>query len=235
MSNATRPPALAWASRVILLDPEGVEAGLARVRASGLVRDVPNAWQIALGVVRMWHRLIFRSDTIGTCREHPVRSTRRARALSFRPLRFPFLLRERAVAPLDFSGLLSDEDRIVRHLFGAHHDGVQFLYDLELLSTFEGAVGRLLRAARGFSALDPERREWLRDLVVYDHYHENLLAAVEAFAAGRFDAPDAARSDPDLSFAAYLAWCARQPATPAETTAAYREGRYSVAEGRAAI
>jgi hypothetical protein len=231
MANATKSTTFPWLSRVILLDPARVGAGLARVRASGVVRDVPNVWQIALGVLRMWHRVLFRSETIGTCREHPVRSSWRARALSFRAVRFPFLLHERAVAPLDFSGLMSGEDRIVRHLFGAHHDGVQFLYDLELLSTFEGGVDRLVRAARAFEGGDARRREWLRDLVVYDHYHESLLAAVEAFAAGRFEAPDDARGDPDLSFAGYLAWCARQPATPEETLAALREGRYTVAGG----
>lgn len=231
MANATKSNTIHWLSRVILLDPARVGAGLARVRASGVVRDVPNVWQVTLGVVRMWHRLLFRSDTIGTCSEHPVRSSWRARALAFRPLRFPFLLHERAVAPLDFSGLMSSEDRIVRHLFGAHHDGVQFLYDLELLSTFEGGVDRLVHAARAFEGGDGQRREWLRDLVVYDHYHEGLLAAVEAFAAGRFEAPDAVRADPDLSFAGYLTWCARQPATPEETLAALREGRFAVAGG----
>src|SRR5690606_34889699 len=146
---------------------------LAELRAAGHAR-VPNVWQITLGVARMWHRVLFRSETIGTCRTFRPRRTLRARLLAFRALRFPVLLAERAVHPLDFSGLLSDEDRVVRHLLGAHHDGVQFLYDLELLRDRPGALERLRDEARRVVAIDDRRSRWLRDLVVYERYHETL-------------------------------------------------------------
>ncbi len=70
-----RHPMWAYA---LLLDPDRVADRLQRIHASGLVRATPNLWQVALGVLRMLHRLAFRSDTVGTCAD-PVRATWRAR------------------------------------------------------------------------------------------------------------------------------------------------------------
>ena len=38
-------------------------------------------------------------------------------------------------------------------------------------------------------------------------------------------------ADPDLSFRAYLTWCARQPATPSATLEAWRTGRFAFDSG----
>ena len=222
-----RLPAFA---RVLLVDPEGVARGLERVRAAGLVRVVPNRWQVALGVARMWHRVLFRSETIGTS-HGPTRATWRARLLAFRPLRFPFLLREKAVAPLDFSGLLSSEERVLSHLCGAHHDGDQFAYDLELLETFPGALERLeRRAATIVEGRDP-RAAWLRDLVVFEGYHEELLLAARDALTGTIGRNPSETGDPDLRLRGYLDWCARQPATPEATWERALAGRFTIAQG----
>lgn len=220
-------PAWSWA----LLFPRDIQRALDRVEKARLVPRTPTLWQIGLGVARMWHRVLFRSDTIGTCSAHAVRSTWRARALTARPLRFPFLVRERAIAPLDFSGLASSRERILRHLLAAHHDGSQFAYDLEMLAIHEGALEELKeRAERVVSGSDP-RAEWLRDLVVFEGYHESLLAAVErALREGKACDGDDTR-DPDISFLAYLRWCAAQPQTPAETLRAVLGGEISFAAG----
>lgn len=214
-------------TRLVLLDPGRVAERLEEIRASGLFDEVPNVWQITLGVVRMWHRVVLRSETIGMSRGAPVRDGWRARAMSLRVLRFPFLLRERAVAPLDFSGLLSSRARVTSHLLGAHHDGGQFSYDLEMLSLSPGALVEVeSRAARVVAGHDP-RAAWLRDLVVFDGYHENLLRAARRALDGDFDLTPEESADPDISFRAYLRWCARQPATPAATLAALRDGTLS--------
>lgn len=229
-------------SRLLLVDPDRIAARLRDIEAhrAGAATcgttplATPNVWQVTLGVLRMWHRVLFRSETIGQCREHPVRSTWRARLLAFRPLRFPFLLKERAVAPLDFSGLASSPDRVVSHLLGAHHDGIQFLYDLQLLESVPGALDRVASSAREvLERPEAARSRWLRDLVVYERYHEHLVEAVDAFRARSFEAPAEAFDDPDLSLTGYLAWCARQPTTPDATWAALRAGRFSVAGGLA--
>jgi len=216
-----------------LLFPRAIARSLERVRGSGLVaeHEVPNLWQIQLGVMRMWHRVFTRPESIGMCTEFEPRRTWRARLFLSRPLRFPFLLAERVVHPLDFSGLASSPERVVRHLLGAHHDGVQFHYDLELLKLDPTRLLEVRDEARAIVEGTHPRGEYLRDLVVYERYHENLLAAVEAFLAGELKVPPAQENDPDIVFAAYLRWCARQPATPAETWRAFREGRFTIDGG----
>ncbi|MFS8066600.1 MAG: hypothetical protein ACMG6S_09545 [Byssovorax sp.] len=214
-------PLFAW---LVLWSPGRVQASLARVRDAAIVEAVPNLWQIFLGVLRMAHRLVFRTDTVGTSLAHAVRSTRRARWLQYRAIRLPFLMIERAVAPLDFSGLASTPDRIMRHLLGAHHDGAQFVYDLQLLALHPGKLEELRDAVRAVLAADDARARWLRDLTVFEGYHEALLAATEqAISAGAFDSPDGGL-DPDLSLLGYLRWCARQPASAGATLRAWRRG-----------
>ncbi|MFT3770835.1 MAG: hypothetical protein QM820_35885 [Minicystis sp.] len=218
---------LPWYARLILVDPDQVHRGLERVRAAGLVDPAPNLWQIFLGVARMWQRILFRSETIGTCVAHPIRPTWRARLLHHRPLRFPFLVWERAIAPLDASGLVSPPERILKHLLGAHHDGNQFSYDLQLLQAYPGWLEKVRDAAAEVVAHDTPRSRWLRDLTVYERYHENLLAAVSRALEGDFDVSAAEADDPDITFLAYLRWCARQPPTPEATWDAIRRGELS--------
>lgn len=215
----------------VLLWPRRIEANLERLHRAGLIEEVPTLWQVKLGVLRMWHRVLFRRETIGTSKRDPVRPTLRARLLAFRPLRFPFLVAERAIAPLDFSGLASSPERIQRHLLGAHHDGSQLVYDLELLAAHPGALRQLGDRVRAVVEDDTPRSRWLRDLTVYEGYHERLREAVErAIEEGVVLSEDEAR-DPDISLTAYLRWCSRQPRTPEETWAAARIGVYSVAGG----
>lgn len=221
---------LPWFAKALLIDAPTVERRLDDIARSGLVPRVPNAWQITLGVLRMYHRLIFRSEEIGTSTSRP-RPSWRARLLDYRPLRFPFLVWERAIAPLDTSGLRSDRERVLRHLCGAHHEGAQFVYDLEMLSVDPGAMEELVRRAREVVESDTPRSRWLRDLTVYEGYHESLLAAAERALRGEFDYPVERADDPDTRFVAYLAWCARQPATYEETLAAWRAGRFTIAGG----
>jgi hypothetical protein len=220
-----------WAY-ALLLDPDRVAARLERIAQSGLVARTPNLWQVALGVVRMAHRVAFRSDTVGTCAA-PVRATWRARALQVRALRLPFLIAERAVAPLDFSGLLSSRERIIRHLLGAHHDRHQFAYDLQMLSIDPGALDELCARAAAVVDGDDPRAGWLRDLTVFDGYHESLLAAAERARAGDLSLPEPDARDPDVSFHAYLDWCSAQPETPRATLAAIARRRFSLPAGLA--
>ncbi len=216
-----------------LLFPRAIAENLERLRQSGMLApdEVPNLWQVQLGVARMWHRVFFRPESIGTSTDFEPRRTWRARLLEKRALRFPFLLRERAVHPLDFSGLASSPSRIVRHLLGAHHDGVQFAYDLEILSMSPEHLDALETEARQVVDGSHPRGEWLRDLVVYERYHEHLLAAVEQFRADALDVPAHQQNDPDILFRAYMRWCARQPSTPAATWRAFRAGTFRLPNG----
>jgi hypothetical protein len=212
-----------WHSRLILLRPHAVITRLRQLREVGSIGRLPTLWQIELGVLRMWHRIIFRSETIGTCADHAIRDTRRARLLANRLIRGPFLLWERAIAPLDHSGLSQPPWRMIRHLLGAHHDRNQFSYDLSILSATPGALQEVADKARSVIAEKTPRALWLRDLVVYEGYHEALLEAVEAAMAGRkLVNPDEA-NNPDITFDAYMRWCLAQPATPTATWRAWRQ------------
>lgn len=218
-------------ARLFLLRPRRILAHLEDVRASGRHALVPTPWQLSLGVLRMWVRLATRPETVGTS-SGPVRPGLRARALAWRPLRFPFLVAERAIAPLDFSGLSSPTSRIIKHLLAAHHDGTQALYDLEILASRPGALEELRAALAEIVTRDTPRARWLKDLTVFDGYHEHLLALVDDALAGRFGYDDEDARDPDVSFSAYLAWCAAQPATPAATIAAWRAGTLDLGDTR---
>ncbi len=222
-----------WHAFVVLLRPNRVRYNLEAVRQAALVERVPNLWQIELGVMRMWHRILFRSETIGMSGSHPVRSGWRARLLEKRPIRFPFLLFEGSVAPWDLSGLLSTPERLMRHMLGTHHDSNQFVYDLQMLSIHPGRTEELLEQARAIvEGRDLQRAEWLRDLVVYEQYHETLYAVVEHALRQGVDLSLDEAADPDISFLAYLRWCASQPTTPAETWRAWRAGAFHLGPSR---
>ena len=70
-----------WYLKALLIFPARVEASLARVEAAELVPDTPNPWQIGQGVLRMWHRVLFRPESIGNSATDPVRPGWRARLL----------------------------------------------------------------------------------------------------------------------------------------------------------
>ena len=223
--------ALPWYAFPLLPFPRRIARGLARVRDSGRFEKVPNRWQLALGVLRMWHRLVYKPETIGVSDPASVRPTLRARLLSNRKLRFPFLLAERAVAPLDMTGLASSRERTLRHLLGAYHDRQQFAYDLELLACNPGALEELHRRVSEVVAHDTPRSRWLRDLTVFDRYHERLLEAVEAALEGRLQLDAGEANDPYISFGAYIAWCAAQPESPQATLHAWLAGRFDFEHG----
>ena len=75
--------------RVLLGDVAVVAARLATLRAAGVVDVEPTPWQLCLGALRLWHRALFRPETVGTAPDGVVRPTWRARLLANRALRLP--------------------------------------------------------------------------------------------------------------------------------------------------
>jgi hypothetical protein len=146
--------------------------------------------------------------------------------MQYRPLRFPFLVAAKAIAPLDNSGLVQSPERLTNHLITAHHDAVQFAYDVEILKGTEGALERARAATLAvIDGTDP-RGERFRDLCVYEGYHERLLATLDDAIAGLPLAPPEQRDDPDITFQAFIRWCLAQPTTPTATFAAWRTGAF---------
>ena len=213
-----------WRAWPILWRPDRVRDSLERIEAAGLVESCPTVWQVALGVVRMLHRIVFRSDTIGLSPHQPARRSLRSRLLQNRGVRLPFLIWERAIAPFDLSGLVSTPERLKRHLIGAHHDGDQCLYDREILASAPGALEELEEEVSRIVDGTHPRATWLRDLTVFEGYHEGLLERVRRVRAGESGLSAEQRADPDITFEGFLRWCAAQPSTPRETLAAWRAG-----------
>lgn len=230
MPPSKRPP---WHAYLILLRPRRVVRALEAATRSGLVGRVPSLWQIELGVLRMWHRILFRPETIGTCSDYAVRDDPWARLLEYRGVRLPFLLREGSVRPWDLSGLIGTPDQLMRHLLGTHHDGHQFVYDLQILAMHPGALAELRERARRVVEHATPRTRWLRNLCVYERYHESLLEAVDGCLRDGFPLSTEVADDPDITFFAYLDWCARQPATPRATWRAWRAGSFRLAPEQA--
>lgn len=220
-------------SYALLISPRRVRTNLEKARAAGIANESPNTWQLCLGVLRLWHRLLFRPETVGTSSGPPPRPTRRARLFENRALRLPALLREGAVAPWDFTGLFSSPARIIRHLLGAHHDRNQFVFDLQILAGHEGRLEELVERCRAVVEGSDPRAEWLRDLVVYEGYHESLLEAAKAARRGDFGLGAKEAADPDLSLSGLIAWCAAGPRTPAETVRALRRGEFQLGPRKA--
>ncbi|MDP3278695.1 MAG: hypothetical protein Q8Q09_26125 [Deltaproteobacteria bacterium] len=215
--------------RALWLAPKPLlQSRLREAVRAGLVKDAPTEWQLFLGVIRMWHRLLFRSETVGLSNTSPVRETVWAKVLQFRPVRFAFLMEARAVAPMDTTGLASDRERVIAHLLGAHHDGEQFVYDCELLQCHPEGLRVALEAARSVVEGTHPRARWLRELVVYEGYHESLVQTLERANRGEISVESARRDDPDLTLSAYLRWCLAQPASWQETKRAWRSGSWAL-------
>lgn len=218
---------MSW-ERWLFRHPDRVEANLEALVRSGHLRARPNLWQVFLGVAYMRYRLLFRSETIGLGDGAPVRGTWRARCLAFRPLRFPFLVKERVIAPLDLTGLQSSPDFLVRHLLGAYHPHDHAVYDLELLAAWPDALRRLHVELQEVVAQETPRARWLADLVIHEGYHRRLLDRVEEALRGEFGAGEAGGIPSDSTLRDFLAWCLAQPPTPRATWDAWREGRFSL-------
>ena len=218
---------IGWiAIRILLISPSQVRQNLAHINRSALTPHTPTEWQIAVGVLRMWYRMIFRSNTIGISQTHRPRSNKWARFLQYRPLRLPFVLWEGSVIPWDLSGLTSSPDRLICHVVGTHHEDEQFVYDLEILSCYPNALSQLKHKVNAIVLGTDPRSEWLQNLVVYEAYHKNLLDYMKSIEVSEWKvtlSPEAKRSI-DISFYATLTWCSQQPLTPRETWIAWRQG-----------
>jgi hypothetical protein len=201
---------MTWYGRLILGPSPHLRSNL-RMVCDKLNLAEPTDWQLCQGVLRMWHRVMFRTDTVGTS-QAPIRNTWRAKLLAWRALRAPALLLDGAITPWDFTGLRSSSAQIIRHLLGAHHEGAQFTYDLELLACYD-QLPALHAAVVAQLASNEARAAWLRDLVVFDGYHTALLAATEHALAHGPAMSTADALDPDLTLIGYLRWCNAQPPT----------------------
>lgn len=210
----------------LLWCPGRIQERLQKLEQAGAIDRAPSLYQVWMGVLYMWARVVLRPDSIGLSDDEPVRTTPGAKRLQNRLFRGPAVFRARAVNPLDQVGLGSSTPHIIRHLIGAYHPGDNALYDLQILDVEPGAIEALReRVAAVVDGTDPDS-ELLRDLCVYEGYHERLLEMVDRWIAL---GPDGAHiTHPDTTLRAFMAWCASAPPSPAATWRAMRSGSFSL-------
>lgn len=214
---------LSWFYRFVLRHPERVEWHLERLYELGRIDTKPNLWQVSMGVAYMLHRMVFRPQTIGVD-DAPVRRTLRARLWQFRPLRFPFLMWQKAIDPIDLTGLSGSMERKHSHLVGAYHPGDNALYDLECMTCDPEALEALRADVVQIIEGNTFRSRFLKDLTVYEGYHERLLQLIDRAMVNDF-APAAEKVDhPDTTLRGFLRWCAAAPDSPEATFQALLAG-----------
>ncbi len=196
-------------AKSILLRPSAIEKNFRLMKVKDPTLQIPTEWQLAQGVLRMWHRIVFHSETVGLSNTDPQRMTLRARLLKYRPIRIPFLLKYGSIAPWDLTGLLSSPEKMMKHLIGTHHDGDQFQYDLEILSCYPEALTTLHQLVIDVLSGNHPDAALVKDLVVYDQYHARLKDEIER----HLNETAKTSTDPDISFRAFLHWCSQQPRT----------------------
>lgn len=210
--------------RVLLRHPERVLWHLDKLYEASRIDKKPNLWQVSMGVFYMVHRILFRSETIGVD-DSPVRSTVGARLLRYRPVRFPFLLLTGSIDPIDLTGLAGTAQRKHTHLVGAYHPGDNALYDLECIAFDKEAIRKIKDDVESILAEKTWRGRFLKDLTVYEGYHERLLGLIERALRDDY-APAADKVDhPDTTLRGFVRWCAAQPETPEKTLEVLMQGR----------
>lgn len=212
--------------RAFLRDPDAIQANLRALHDAGLIDDIPTLFQVSMGVAHMWHRILFRPDTIGVAPDVPVRDTWRARVMERRWARFPFLVRERVIHPFELTGLATSTAALRAHVMGAFHPGEQALYDFAILAAWPGELEALRDELQSLVDGTHPRGAWLADLCVYENYHQHALALVEGALQGRFESDSDREADTTLR--GFVRFLCTQPETATAALRALREGRLRV-------
>ncbi len=209
--------------RLLLRDPPQVHTNLTALHGRGLIDEIPTDFQVAMGVAYMAHRIVLRPQTIGIAPDVPMRDTPRARWLSSRLLRLPFLVREGLIHPFELTGLATPPRTLRAHVVGTYHPGDNALYDLSLLAAHEGELDRLLEEVGDIVSGAHPRGIWLADLCVYEGYHDHLLGLVERSLTGDLEPVDP-NVPSDASLRGFVCFLCSQPRTPREALAALARG-----------
>lgn len=203
--------------RLFVHNPELMLKNLALLKEKGHIQEIPTLWQVIQGMAQQWSFTAANLEKLGHDQSHPVRDSAGARLLQPQLLRFIPLLIEGAINPWDRSGLALTPERKMRHILGTHHGGETVMYDMQLLDCYPGALESLRDQLNEILENDTPRSRWLRDLVVYEGYHEALKRVVDRALAGDFTVPEEAPPGDDYTVGSFVDRCLACPVTPEET------------------
>jgi hypothetical protein len=160
---------LAYALRNMVV-PGEVRRRLERLRAAGIIAQVPTRMQLLFGSIDMFRFFIL------PCADDYYRS--KGITFSFHAL-LRFLDDPASVA--DPTGLLSHSDAIIGHLMQVVH--ADPVYDLELLSAIDGGLASLEAQLEQMLAGTHPRGSSISAIVEEPDYHASLLTYTRAFRA----------------------------------------------------
>lgn len=224
-SNAPSPAQdepIPWFYYLLLHDPRQLQKNLHLLKERGHIQEIPSLWQVVLGISHMWHFTVANVDAIGTSQEAPVRDNPRARLLKNQFIRFFALMAEGSINPLDRTGLALSPKRKMRHVLGTFHATGEMaqtvIYDLQLLDCYPGALKTLGQRLEKLLKQPDARDEWIKDMAVYQGYHEDLVPVVKRCLKGDFsvNVPTQREGD-DYTVTSFVERCLGFPPTPQAT------------------
>ncbi len=214
------------AHALVLHRPWRIRRVLTALHRAGTIRVMPTAWQVVCGVLYMIARVVLRPETVGQSSVDPARTTPRSRLLAIRAVRAPVLLFTGCIVPWDLTGFGTAPATLRRHLLGAYHPWDNAMYDLAVLSVYPGETARLREDVAAVVAGTHPRAAWLRDLVVYEGYHERLLTVVDRALAGDLRVRDAPSPPSDATVSGWADFVTSLPPTLSEALGAWRAGSF---------
>ncbi len=224
-SNAHSPAPNApipWVYYLLLHNPRLLQKNLGLLKERGHIQEIPTLWQVVQGISHMWRFTVANVDAIGTSQEAPVRDNPRAHLLKNQFIRFFALMAEGSINPLDRTGLALTPKRKMRLVLVTFHATGEMaqtvIYDLQLLDCYPGALKTLGQRLEKLLKQPDARDEWIKDMAVYEGYHEDLVPVVKRCLKGDFvvHVPTQREGD-DYTVTSFVERCLGFPPTPAET------------------
>lgn len=199
---------------LLLHNPKLLQKNLRLLKERGHIREIPTLWQVFQGMAQQWWYTVNNLETLGHDFENPIRDSIGAKLLQPHAMRFLPLMIEGAINPADRTGLALTPERKMRHILGTHHPPETVIYDLQLLDCYPGALDTLRAKLVAIIEGDDFKSRWLKDLVVYEGYHESILPTVDRAIAGDFSVSLPPRPGDDFTVGSFAERCLACPPKP---------------------
>jgi hypothetical protein len=204
----------AWKTLLAFRDRAGARQRLERLEELGLLEEIPNDWQLAVGSYRMLFEFLIPSSEF-------------LYADAGKDFWWQQVLRvlDEPSAVMDPTGLYASQEAIISHLIQVTH--FEAAYDVALLHMFPGGLDALEEELRQLVAGTHPRQEALDAIVERPEYHEKLLEAVVRYRADPHEhwrcstVPTPPNSGEVFAFGEnfltpgrFFEFCSKQPASP---------------------
>ena len=171
----------------------------------GYTDRLPSPWQIKVGCLAMLPVTLSESE-----RE---RERSRSTLMGQVPIRVPLQILYNPRQILPDTGLTHRPEQLVRHVLSVYHEDAFLGYDLQLLQSHPRGLALLREEAAKVVEGKTLWAPYLRQLVGWPGYHEELIRLADA--AERFEYPDPLDVDPRFaSLVGFSEFCCSMPDWP---------------------